>query len=156
MSSNAPAPGTLRHHLHSIIFEADTPGGRAFDIALLVAILISVLAVTLESVGEIASRFFGRPSEKLRVVGVTGTNGKSSFVHLLARALQLLLCPDPGEQISESKPGRVADALLFRTCVAEIHLLHLTFDDLRQVDIGCFLFADVTDHLARRIEIVGG
>src|SRR5262249_10058384 len=27
-------------------------------------------------VGEIASRFFGRPSEALRVIGVTGTNGK--------------------------------------------------------------------------------
>ncbi|MEM9301188.1 MAG: UDP-N-acetylmuramoyl-L-alanyl-D-glutamate--2,6-diaminopimelate ligase [Pseudomonadota bacterium] len=38
------------------------------------------------SIGEIASRFFGRPSAELRVVGVTGTNGKSSFVHLLARA----------------------------------------------------------------------
>ena len=38
-------------------------------------------------VGEIASRFFGRPSEALRVIGVTGTNGKTSIVQLLAAAL---------------------------------------------------------------------
>lgn len=37
--------------------------------------------------GEIAARFFGRPSEALTVIGVTGTNGKTSTVQLLAQAL---------------------------------------------------------------------
>jgi UDP-N-acetylmuramoyl-L-alanyl-D-glutamate--2,6-diaminopimelate ligase len=41
-------------------------------------------------VGEIASRFFGHPSESLRVIGVTGTNGKTSTVQLLAQALEQL------------------------------------------------------------------
>ncbi|MDE2086274.1 MAG: UDP-N-acetylmuramoyl-L-alanyl-D-glutamate--2,6-diaminopimelate ligase [Xanthomonadaceae bacterium] len=41
-------------------------------------------------VGEIAARFHGRPSEELRVVGVTGTNGKTSTVQLLAQALEFL------------------------------------------------------------------
>ena len=41
-------------------------------------------------VGEIASRFFGRPSEAMRVIGVTGTNGKTSTVQLLAQALETL------------------------------------------------------------------
>jgi UDP-N-acetylmuramoyl-L-alanyl-D-glutamate--2,6-diaminopimelate ligase len=41
-------------------------------------------------VGEIASRFYGRPSEALRVVGVTGTNGKTSTVQLIAQALHHL------------------------------------------------------------------
>lgn len=36
--------------------------------------------------GDIASRFFGRPSEKLRVVAVTGTNGKTSVTHYIAAA----------------------------------------------------------------------
>lgn len=43
-----------------------------------------------EQVGEIAARFYQRPSESLRVVGVTGTNGKTSCVQLLAQALTLL------------------------------------------------------------------
>ena len=37
-------------------------------------------------VGEIAARFHDRPSESMRVVGVTGTNGKTSCVQLLAQA----------------------------------------------------------------------
>jgi len=41
-------------------------------------------------VGEIAARFFGRPSEAMRVIGVTGTNGKTSIVQLLASALAVL------------------------------------------------------------------
>jgi voltage-gated potassium channel len=45
-----------RRKLHEIIFEADTPGGRAFDIALLLAILLSVAAVLLESVADIRAR----------------------------------------------------------------------------------------------------
>ena len=37
--------------------------------------------------GEIASRFFERPSEKLEVIGITGTNGKTSITWLLAHAM---------------------------------------------------------------------
>lgn len=43
-----------------------------------------------DQVGEIAARFHERPSEAMRVVGVTGTNGKTSCVQLLAQALTLL------------------------------------------------------------------
>ncbi|WP_066759340.1 ion transporter [Crocinitomix algicola] len=38
--------------LHEIIFEADTPSGKAFDIVLLIAIILSVLVVMIESVPE--------------------------------------------------------------------------------------------------------
>lgn len=43
----------MRHRLHEIVFEADTPAGKAFDVVLLIAILLSVLAVMLESVESI-------------------------------------------------------------------------------------------------------
>jgi voltage-gated potassium channel len=39
-----------RIKLHEVIFEADTPAGKLFDIVLLVAILLSVTAVSLETV----------------------------------------------------------------------------------------------------------
>ena len=44
---------TWRARLHEIIFEADTPAGKWFDVALLWAIILSVTAVILESVAEI-------------------------------------------------------------------------------------------------------
>ncbi len=40
-----------------------------------------------ERIGDIASEVYGRPSEKLWVIGVTGTNGKTSCAHWLAQAL---------------------------------------------------------------------
>ena len=49
------APWRIR--LHDIIFEADTRAGKAFDVALLVAIVLSVAAVMLESVVEIRNRY---------------------------------------------------------------------------------------------------
>jgi voltage-gated potassium channel len=50
--------------LHEIIFEADTPAGKAFDLALLAAIVISVVAVLLESVASIDAAY----GEVLRAV----------------------------------------------------------------------------------------
>jgi len=41
-------------------------------------------------VGEIAAAFFDRPGGALRVLGVTGTNGKTSCTHYLAQALEAL------------------------------------------------------------------
>lgn len=48
---------SLREHLHEIIFEADTPAGKTFDVALLAAILISVIVVMLESVDVYRTRY---------------------------------------------------------------------------------------------------
>ena len=46
-----------RETLRVIIFEADTPAGKAFDVALLVTIMISVSVVMAESVAPIRERF---------------------------------------------------------------------------------------------------
>lgn len=40
--------------------------------------------------GEIAARVYGRPSEKLWMVGITGTNGKTSCSHWIAQTLSAL------------------------------------------------------------------
>jgi voltage-gated potassium channel len=45
--------GSLRRWLYEVIFEADTPAGKTFDVVLLGAILLSVLAVMLESVAAV-------------------------------------------------------------------------------------------------------
>jgi len=48
------AVASWRGTLYEVIFEADTPFGKTFDVVLLVCILLSIVAVLLESVAEIA------------------------------------------------------------------------------------------------------
>jgi UDP-N-acetylmuramoyl-L-alanyl-D-glutamate--2,6-diaminopimelate ligase len=43
-----------------------------------------------KSVGRIADRFFNWPSSHLRIVGITGTNGKTTCAYLLAQCLERL------------------------------------------------------------------
>ncbi len=54
MKTSLSAELSTKERLYHIIFESDTPPGKAFDVALLIAILLSVLTVMLESVGSIA------------------------------------------------------------------------------------------------------
>ena len=49
--------GGWKQRWYEVIFEADTRAGKAFDVLLLIAIFLSVLAVVLESVGSIHARF---------------------------------------------------------------------------------------------------
>ena len=42
-----------------------------------------VVADSRRAMGEISSAFYGHPSQKMRVVGITGTNGKTTTSHLL-------------------------------------------------------------------------
>ena len=46
-----------REKVHEIIYEADTPAGKLFDVILLIVILISILLVMLESVESIGSQY---------------------------------------------------------------------------------------------------
>lgn len=46
-----------RTKLHEVIYEADTPSGKLFDIALLIAILTSIVVVMLDSVSHIANKY---------------------------------------------------------------------------------------------------
>ncbi len=50
-------PPAWRVRLHEVIFEADTAAGRAFDVLLLWCIVLSVLAVLLESVAAVHERY---------------------------------------------------------------------------------------------------
>jgi len=57
MSAPDPAAerAAWRERTRIVIFEADTPAGKAFDVALLISICASVTAVVLESIPEIES-----------------------------------------------------------------------------------------------------
>jgi len=47
-----PGPASWQRRWYEIIFEADTPAGKAFDVGLLIVILVSVAVVMLESVPD--------------------------------------------------------------------------------------------------------
>jgi UDP-N-acetylmuramoyl-L-alanyl-D-glutamate--2,6-diaminopimelate ligase len=88
--------GTRRHGLdflpQALDLGADAvlwepaPGVEAPDTAI-PAIAVEDLS---RRVGEIAARFFDHPARSLHVVGITGTDGKTSTAWLLAQALEAL------------------------------------------------------------------
>lgn len=47
----------LQHRIYTIIFESDTPAGKAFDVGLICTILFSVIIVMLESVQSFAEKY---------------------------------------------------------------------------------------------------
>jgi voltage-gated potassium channel len=49
-------PAGWRRRLYNVIFEADTKSGRTFDIALVIAIVVSITVVVLDSVPSVNSR----------------------------------------------------------------------------------------------------
>jgi len=56
-AGHAPSVGPLREKMFRIIFGVDSTAGKAFDVALLVAIVLSVAVVALDSVEGIQARF---------------------------------------------------------------------------------------------------
>lgn len=57
MGANDKKHTSWKHRLHEIIYEADTPSGKLFDVILLIAILASILFVMLESVPSINAKY---------------------------------------------------------------------------------------------------
>ncbi|HEX9627145.1 MAG TPA: UDP-N-acetylmuramoyl-L-alanyl-D-glutamate--2,6-diaminopimelate ligase [Acidiferrobacterales bacterium] len=62
------------------------PAGRRVDTEGIAVPALPVAGLR-ERAGIIADRFFGAPSRRMFVVGVTGTNGKTTCTHLVAQAL---------------------------------------------------------------------
>jgi UDP-N-acetylmuramoyl-L-alanyl-D-glutamate--2,6-diaminopimelate ligase len=105
-----------------------------------------------KALGQAASNFFGNPSSSLRLVGVTGTNGKTTIATLLYRMFIRL----------GYKCG------LFSTVCnyineKELEATHTTPDPIqlnsllaRMVDEGCdFAFMEVSSHSADQKRIAG-
>lgn len=57
MSKTKPK-SAWRHKLHEIIYEADTPSGKVFDVGILIVIVISIALVMLESVGHLNLKYY--------------------------------------------------------------------------------------------------
>ncbi|GAB4358073.1 MAG: UDP-N-acetylmuramoyl-L-alanyl-D-glutamate--2,6-diaminopimelate ligase [Gammaproteobacteria bacterium] len=133
---------------------------------------LGVPAVAVENLGDrlggIAARFYGDPSRDLRVVGITGTNGKTSSSHYLAQALHGADTPcgligTLGSGLFdalESQPNTTPDAIAvqaalagFRTAgaawaVMEVSSHALTQGRVNGVAFDCAVFTNLShDHL---------
>lgn len=93
--------------------------------------------------GTIADRFFDAPSQTVRVVGVTGTNGKTTTAHVIATASQLL-----GTQAAYAGTigfGRI-DALQAVThTTPDAITIHRQLAELRDGGVRC-LAMEVSSH----------
>lgn len=76
-----------RRDLHTVIFRNETPGGKAFDVALLVTITASVLAVMVDSIGSIHDTY-GRQLYLLEWA--------FTIIFTIEYGLRLLSSPRPG------------------------------------------------------------
>ncbi len=65
-------------------------GAEAASLAANPAVFAAPIAGLRQLLGRLADRFFGWPSSHLRIVGITGTNGKTTSAYLLAQCLERL------------------------------------------------------------------
>lgn len=102
--------------------------------------------------GKIASAFYDHPSEKLRLVGVTGTNGKTTTVTLLHQLLTLLGRKTGLISTVENKIGqRVIPATHTTPDPVALNALLAAM-----VDEGCdYAFMEVSSHAAHQKRISG-
>ena len=78
--------------------------------------------------GEIAARFYDHPSAALTVVAVTGTNGKTSCCHFIARALEQTAPAAVIGSLGNGLPGRLGTAT---HTTPDAVTLQALLDDLR-------------------------
>jgi len=79
------APEAVARGARAVLFEPDDAAPAP---PLPAEVFVAPLPALTERAGLIADRFFGAPSERLTVAGITGTNGKTTCAWLLAQALQ--------------------------------------------------------------------
>lgn len=104
------------------------------------------------ALGQLASAWFGNPSEKLKLVGVTGTNGKTTTATLLYEMARL----------EGYRAGLLSTVCNYidSECVPSTHTtpdpLSLNSMLARMVDRGCdYAFMEVSSHAAAQHRIAG-
>ncbi|HMT77278.1 MAG TPA: UDP-N-acetylmuramoyl-L-alanyl-D-glutamate--2,6-diaminopimelate ligase [Saprospiraceae bacterium] len=105
-----------------------------------------------EAAGKLASAFYGFPSEKLQLVGVTGTNGKTTTVTLL---YQLMMEMGKKSGLISTVENRIGDKVLASTHTTPDPIsLNALLKDM--VDSGCqYAFMEVSSHAAHQKRISG-
>ena len=111
-----------------------------------------VVPNSAKAIGEIAHVFYGRPSENLALIGVTGTNGKSTVVTLLYQLCKQL----------DLKVGLIS-TIAYKIGNEELPATHTTPDAIsihrllaKMVDANCeYGFMEVSSHAIDQLRISG-
>jgi UDP-N-acetylmuramoyl-L-alanyl-D-glutamate--2,6-diaminopimelate ligase len=103
-------------------------------------------------VGRIADRFFDRPSSQLRVVGITGTNGKTTCAYLLAQCLESL--GRPAAYMGTIGWGRPAALEQPTHTTPDVVTLHRQLDSLRAAGVRDVAM-EVSSHALDQDRIAG-
>lgn len=110
------------------------------------------VADSAAALGWITSNFFGRPSEKLKLVGVTGTNGKTTTVTLLYNLFQML-----GYKVGllSTVENRIGETVVSATHTTPNSIaINALLADM--VEAGCdYAFMEVSSHAAHQRRIAG-
>lgn len=104
------------------------------------------------ALGVMASNYYGNPSSKLRLIGITGTNGKTTTVTLLHRMFSM----------AGFKTGLLS-TIVNRICDQEVPATHTTPDAVElnrllamMVEAGCeYCFMEVSSHAVAQARIAG-
>jgi len=105
-----------------------------------------------KALGEIASEFYNRPTDNIKLVGITGTNGKTTTVTLLYQLFRKL----------GYKVGLLSTVINY-VDTEEIKATHTTPDQVRlyallneMVEAGCdYCFMEVSSHAVDQNRIAG-
>ena len=105
-----------------------------------------------KALGLMAANYYGHPSEQLKLIGITGTNGKTTTVTLLHRMFRML-----GHHVG------LVSTIVNKIDEEELPTGHTTPDALelnqllrRMVDAGCeYCFMEVSSHAVVQHRIAG-
>ena len=113
---------------------------------------VATVKSSAQALGIIAANFFGNPSEKLKLTGVTGTNGKTTVATLLYQLFGALC--HPSGLISTVENRIVADAIpSTHTTPDPIQLNELL---KKMLEAGCtHVFMEVSSHAVDQERIAG-
>lgn len=104
------------------------------------------------ALGIIAANFYGNPSEKLKLVGVTGTNGKTTIVSLLHQLFGLL-----GVKVGmlSTIQNKIANEVIPSTHTTP-DAIQLNYLLSKMVEVGCeYCFMEVSSHAIAQGRISG-
>lgn len=111
------------------------------------------VAESEEVYGVLCARFFGNPSHYLRLVGVTGTNGKTSVVRFLH---QLMLIMGYKAGVLSTINCQINEEVVPSSGMTTPDALEINYMLRKMVDAGCsYAFMEVSSHASQQQRVAG-